>query len=160
MLDRRTLAGTPESGPWHQFRKEIAVDIRSLFSFEGRIGRGTYWKFVLANAFIWLVLYLIAGNANNGFITFLAVIVLLVMAVVGITTSVKRWHDRDKSGAWYFIAFIPIVGPIWALVELGFLPGTDGSNQYGSPDSGSPFVGDSLPADATVIPPQSREWGH
>ena len=45
--------------------------------------------------------------------------------------QVKRWHDRGKSGWWVLIALIPLVGPIWAIIETGFLPGTSGPNEYG-----------------------------
>jgi len=45
--------------------------------------------------------------------------------------SVKRWQDRNKSGLWIFISFIPVIGPIWMLVENGFLRGTSGNNKYG-----------------------------
>jgi len=45
--------------------------------------------------------------------------------------QIRRWHDRDKSGWWVFIGFIPIIGPLWTLIELGFLPGTPGPNHYG-----------------------------
>ena len=43
----------------------------------------------------------------------------------------KRWHDRGKSGWWTLIGLIPIIGGLWILIELGFLKGTYGSNQYG-----------------------------
>jgi uncharacterized membrane protein YhaH (DUF805 family) len=44
---------------------------------------------------------------------------------------VKRWHDRGKHGYWVFINLIPLVGPIWALIELGFLgPTDDYTNEY------------------------------
>ena len=49
----------------------------------------------------------------------------------------KRWHDRGKSGWWNLIALIPIIGPIWALVESGFLKGDCGSNRYGHEDASS-----------------------
>ncbi len=45
--------------------------------------------------------------------------------------TVKRYHDRGKSAWWYLIQFIPIIGGIWALVELGFCSGDDGDNEYG-----------------------------
>ena len=45
--------------------------------------------------------------------------------------NVKRWHDRDKSGWWVLIGLIPLIGAIWALVELGFLKGTYGKNRFG-----------------------------
>jgi uncharacterized membrane protein YhaH (DUF805 family) len=44
---------------------------------------------------------------------------------------VKRWHDRDKSGAWMFINAIPLFGWIWTLIECGLMPGTYGPNRYG-----------------------------
>lgn len=93
---------------------------------------------------------MVATGGHNALLTLLAFVLLLATMVVGVATSVKRWHDRGKSGSWYFISLIPIVGPIWALVELGFLPGTPGDNRYGAPDSGSPFVGEPLPAEATT----------
>ena len=45
--------------------------------------------------------------------------------------QVKRWHDRDKSGWFVLVNFIPFIGTIWALVELGFLRGTMGPNRFG-----------------------------
>jgi uncharacterized membrane protein YhaH (DUF805 family) len=44
----------------------------------------------------------------------------------------KRWHDRDKSGWWSLILLVPFIGSIWALVECGCLPGTEGPNRYGA----------------------------
>ena len=120
------------------------MDIKTLFSFDGRIGRGTFWKIGLANLVITVVAFGIASASESGFLMFLAAIVYLVCSVVGLATSVKRWHDRDKSWAWIFIAAIPFIGGIWALVENGFLPGTDGPNQYGLPESGSPFESESF----------------
>jgi uncharacterized membrane protein YhaH (DUF805 family) len=49
----------------------------------------------------------------------------------GIVGQIKRWHDRDKSGWFVLVNLIPFVGPIWVLVELGFLRGTAGPNRFG-----------------------------
>ena len=43
----------------------------------------------------------------------------------------KRWHDRNKSAWWILIAFIPIIGALWFLIECGFLKGTVGPNRFG-----------------------------
>ena len=72
--------------------------------------------------------------------------------------TIKRLHDRDKSAGWYLIygiapfGFVPgrdlfldrarqemasilfvlsFVGLIWAIIELGFMRGTDGPNRFG-----------------------------
>ena len=69
----------------------------------------------------------------------LSAIASLVGAVVGIASlwicvalDIKRCHDRDKPGWWLLIFyFIPVIGWVWGLIELGFLDGAPGSNKYG-----------------------------
>jgi len=61
----------------------------------------------------------------------LAVVLIALDLWVFLAVNVKRWHDRGKSGWWCLLLFIPILGPIWTIVELGFLRGTVGWNDYG-----------------------------
>jgi uncharacterized membrane protein YhaH (DUF805 family) len=44
---------------------------------------------------------------------------------------VKRYHDRNKSGWWILIVFVPVIGGLWYFIECGFLRGTPGPNTYG-----------------------------
>lgn len=105
-----------------------------LLSLNGRIPRKTYWMFFLAIIVLNVVALaldsLIAGDDIEAFPVF-SIIVSLVMIWPSIAVSAKRWHDRDKSGWWMLITLIPLVGPIWALVENGFLAGTEGDNRFG-----------------------------
>ena len=58
--------------------------------------------------------------------------ILAIIAIYpSIAVSVKRCHDRDRSGWFLLLGLIPLVN-IWVLVELGFLKGTTGENKYGS----------------------------
>jgi uncharacterized membrane protein YhaH (DUF805 family) len=43
------------------------------------------------------------------------VLVLVPALWPGIAVSIKRWHDRNKSGWWVWINLIPLVGAIWSL---------------------------------------------
>lgn len=61
----------------------------------------------------------------------LASAVQLTLLVSAIKVAIKRFHDRDKGGAWVFIILVPIVGQVWYLVETGFLAGTPGPNRFG-----------------------------
>ena len=61
---------------------------------------------------------------------------MIPMAWIGLAIQVKRWHDRNKSGWWCLIALVPYIGGLWQLVECGFLPGTQGRNDYGEDPSG------------------------
>ncbi|MGQ0485996.1 MAG: DUF805 domain-containing protein [Hyphomicrobiales bacterium] len=60
-------------------------------------------------------------------------LIILVVVFLWPTLAIyaKRWHDRGKSGWWMLIILIPLIGPIWVLIELGFLRGTKGPNHYG-----------------------------
>ena len=108
-----------------------------LFSFSGRIGRATYWGVYIVMLIISLFLILVIlgirgdgeGIAAIGLIIYFLYIVISIW--IELAVQVKRWHDRNKSGWMVLINFIPLVGAIWAFVELGFLRGTTGPNQYG-----------------------------
>jgi uncharacterized membrane protein YhaH (DUF805 family) len=129
------------------------VDFGKLFSFDGRISRSTYWGIILlqfgafiAYAFIAIPIRIVENNMDGGasvilsaFSGLLSLAFGLAWVVISLASQVKRWHDRDKSGWWLLITFVPFIGSIWAFIELGCLAGTDGRNSYGFPSSGSPF---------------------
>ena len=67
----------------------------------------------------------------------LTLIYILLIIFLKLPVTVKRWHDRDKSGWWSLVGSIPFIGQIWSFIELGLLVGTRGPNQYG-PDPTQP----------------------
>jgi len=112
-----------------------------FFSFSGRIGRMTYWMSTLGLivAAVALMFFLLPKGAIDaespppglGMSAGMMLVINLAMIWCMLAISVKRWHDRDKSGWWVLITLIPVIGALWALVENGFLKGTDGPNSYG-----------------------------
>ncbi|MDP9137032.1 MAG: DUF805 domain-containing protein, partial [Pseudomonadota bacterium] len=116
---------------------------RLLTSFEGRINRGKFWAGVAVLIVAQTLLYMIVGTVFglsylDGGVTQYALLSNPISVVVGLALFIcllavyaKRWHDRDKSGWWSLILFIPFVGGIWVLVECGCLPGTEGPNRFG-----------------------------
>ena len=110
-----------------------------LFSFDGRIGRQTWWLMTIGISVVAVVLALsIAsvflstdGTGDDAAGTTLYILIYVIAWVASLATSVKRWHDRGKSGWWVLIGLVPFIGGIWALIENGFLAGTPGPNQYG-----------------------------
>jgi uncharacterized membrane protein YhaH (DUF805 family) len=109
-----------------------------LTSFTGRIGRQTYWLCTLAFFLFFLLVSTLLGSDEEGLGAVLMVLLMLVTTFMGFAVAAKRWHDRDKCGWWSLIAFVPIIGGIWMLIELGFLPGTRGPNRFG-PDPIGPL---------------------
>jgi uncharacterized membrane protein YhaH (DUF805 family) len=57
-------------------------------------------------------------------------LVSLINLLPGLSVLVRRLHDRDKSGWWFWFLFVPIVGFIVLLVWF-CTKGTTGPNQYG-----------------------------
>ena len=113
-----------------------------FFSPSGRIGRAQWWLAQLVVlAIVIIAVVLLFGMLNGAteqarsadvlLLSIGLVIVSLMLIWMGFCLTVKRYHDRGKSGWWYLIQFIPLIGGIWALVELGFCSGDDGDNEYG-----------------------------
>jgi len=67
-------------------------------------------------------------------------VIALAILYPSLAVAAKRFHDRDKSGWWILILFIPIIGFIWYLVELGFLPGMPSPNRFGPDPLGMPAL--------------------
>lgn len=117
--------------------------IGQLLWVNGRNGRGKYWLIGLCQSivFCWLSWdFIVATLSKNEAAMSLALgqlttfsPLLIVSGWFGLVNIIRRYHDRGKRGWWYFIVLIPIIGPIWQLVELGFCRGEDGHNQWGPP---------------------------
>lgn len=102
------------------------MDWQQLFtSFDGRISRQPFW----IGGLVLLGVNLVAAAALGRGV--LGTLVGLALIYPSLCVSIKRWHDRGKSGWWVLIGFVPVIGWIWTLVECGFLPGTPAANDYG-----------------------------
>ena len=115
-----------------------ALVIRSLlFSFQGRISRSGYWLghiYLVAVLCISQALWVRTGAAEGAtrlLVLFPFALVCPGIVWINLAVLAKRWHDRGKSGWMSLILLVPIVGQLWSGVELGFLKGTKGWNQYG-----------------------------
>ena len=54
--------------------------------------------------------------------------------------TIKRAHDRNRTGWYALIILIPLAGPLWFLVEFGFLSGTAGPNRFGADPVSAPVA--------------------
>ena len=68
-------------------------------------------------------------------LTFLFIGIMGIAIISSIALTIKRLHDRNKSAWWFLLAFVPVFGALWYLVEVGFLPGTQGANKYGEQEA-------------------------
>jgi uncharacterized membrane protein YhaH (DUF805 family) len=116
--------------------------------------------FIVIGIIFWLLIWLTVGVASYA-AQWLAFLLQLILAYPNYNLSAKRFQDRDRPPVWalYFIAatiiygllgllgvftssgFMAMIGnllsvailivAVWFLIELGFLRGTVGPNQYG-----------------------------
>ena len=109
------------------------MDWKNLFlTYDGRLNRQPYWIGTLVLVVVNVVGSLIGAVVGGAVGNLIAIIVGLGVLYPSICIAIKRCHDRDKSGWWICILFIPLIGFIWWLVEFGFLRGTVGPNRFGA----------------------------
>ena len=106
--------------------------MRRCWSYEGRAPRSEWWAVsVLVLLPAALVGELLKGQ-SDGIVAQIILLLLLTMLLwASVACSVRRLHDRNKDGTWYLLSLVPAIGPIWLLIECGFLPGTAGANDFG-----------------------------
>ena len=108
-----------------------------LFGRQGRIGRRRWWLWGVAMpigmGLYFTVLLRVAGVAPRS----TDILVNLLLFWPTLAVSVKRWHDRGKSGWWVLIALVPVIGWVWVLIENGLLRGDAGPNRFGEPEARS-----------------------
>ncbi len=104
-----------------------------LFSFEGRIGRRSFWVVTLTMLALSAEVQRVLGSfgPDNPMTASTAILSLLwfVIAVwIILAIQVKRWHDIGKTGWWAAISFVPILGPVWVIIQCGFMKGSQDNN--------------------------------
>ena len=105
--------------------------VRSCYSnyvtFSGRAARSEYWFFVLFQCVITLICWiLIPFGLGRTFLGLFA----LASFLPAISVTVRRLHDTDRSGWWYWIGLVPLVGAILLLIWF-CTRGTSGANRFG-----------------------------
>ena len=82
--------------------------------FRGRARRKEYWLFILFNTIISFALILIEYSVGGPGIV--VGLYYLAVAIPSLAVLVRRLHDTNRSGWWFFINFIPLIGGIIILV--------------------------------------------
>jgi uncharacterized membrane protein YhaH (DUF805 family) len=148
--------------PESRFRRRLGTFFDFMFGHDGRIGRMYYWLGLLAMTGIIGLLAAIAdelvpGTGDIGrYVAFGIIVGALIWMHSALT--IKRLHDRDRAGIWYFLYglappglllwavylhadkqydaaslmyVISLLGFAGAFIELGLMRGTAGPNRFG-----------------------------
>ena len=133
------------------FGQAIASGFKNYVSWKGRATRAEYWWWTL---FIFIVTLpfnisynvgsqagleaAIASGDQTAFMAalfgptyWLLVLVTLVFLLPSLAVTIRRLHDIDRSGGWFWIILVPFAGSIVLLV-FALLPSTPGKNRFDS----------------------------
>ena len=121
----------------------IGSVFRNYFRFRGRARRSEYWWFVVVRGAVYVALCIgvealdADGLVSEGSrsvpqdVLLSAIIILLLGTIIpDLTVTVRRLHDADRSGTWFLLAFVPMIG--WLLIAaMAADRGTRGPNRFG-----------------------------
>ncbi|PID36282.1 MAG: DUF805 domain-containing protein [Rhodobacterales bacterium] len=130
--------------------------VRTVYSkyatFSGRATRSEYWWFILFYMIAYAALTFVDGALFGSVerLVYGVKVEMQVMALSGIFAlasflpslgvAVRRLHDTDRSGWWFLIAFVPLIGFIVLLVFF-VTDGTRGANRFGPDPKGGDTTG-------------------
>ena len=110
------------------FTEAIQTCFSKYATFEGRARRSEYWYFFLFNFIVTMVISVLVNALSLP--PFISGLVSLALLVPGLAVAWRRFHDIGKSGAWYLLSLIPIIGTIIVIIWL-CKDSEPGENQFG-----------------------------
>jgi len=95
--------------------------LRRWSDFEGRSTRPAFWWFQLSFFLILLAISFVGEAlpaAIGGVFSIVGVLFVLLMIVPSLSMAVRRLHDTGKSGWYYLLTVIPLVGFVIMIVLM------------------------------------------
>ena len=99
----------------------VTLYFKNYVNFQGRSRRSEYWWVCLFN--------MIVSGILTAALPEIAGIWTLAVAIPSLSLAVRRLHDIGKSGWWYLIGLIPLVGSI--ILIVWFCKDSTEDNQWG-----------------------------
>jgi uncharacterized membrane protein YhaH (DUF805 family) len=95
----------------------------NYLNFSGRAKRPEFW---------WFALFVFVASILLGALSDLLVGLFgLAVLLPGIAVAVRRLHDVDRSGWWYLLVLIPVLGSLILIFAFFIHRGTRGENRFG-----------------------------
>ena len=140
MLDKVTPPPLPNSGMVNNHSAEANYGIMDWFkkglrnyaNFSGRARRKEYWYFVLVQMGLVIIAMILDAIIFNSEIGLFYIVVALGLFLPGLAVTIRRLHDTSRSGWWFLISILPLIGSIVLLVFLASDTKFE-TNQWGPP---------------------------
>ncbi|WP_201618788.1 DUF805 domain-containing protein [Psychrobacter maritimus] len=140
MLDKTTPPPLPSSAMVNNHNAEANFGIldwfkkalRNYTNFSGRARRKEYWYFVLVQMGLIIVAMILDAIIFNSETGLFYIVVALGLFLPGLAVTIRRLHDTSRSGWWFLLSILPLIGSIILLVFLASDTKLE-TNQWGPP---------------------------
>lgn len=104
--------------------------LKNYVTFDGRARRKEFWFFTLVQFIILVITQIIDAILSTDFVFY--AIAALALFIPSLSAAVRRLHDTGRSGWWFLIALIPLIGTILLIIWLATETKPE-NNQWGQP---------------------------
>jgi uncharacterized membrane protein YhaH (DUF805 family) len=108
------------------FEQAIRSGFKNYIGFTGRATRSEFWYWTLFAVVVQLLVDLVTADK----LEVVSALVSLALFLPSLSVSIRRLHDIDKSGWWFLLWFVPIVGWI-VMIYWACCQGSEGPNRFG-----------------------------
>jgi uncharacterized membrane protein YhaH (DUF805 family) len=114
-------------------QESVSTCFSKYATFQGRAPRSEYWWWALFCVIVTAILLglgaALMGDSSIPWIVFSLFMLAIILPSLAVT--VRRLHDSDHSGWWYFIQLVPAIGGLWFLYFM-VIGGSPGPNRFGN----------------------------
>lgn len=104
--------------------------LKNYANFTGRARRKEFWFFALTQFIILIIAQILDAILGSEFLFYM--LTVLALFIPALAVSIRRLHDIGKSGWWYLIGLVPLIGFI--LLIIWFATETkQNNNEWGQP---------------------------
>ena len=106
--------------------------LRNYVSFSGRARRKEYWYFFLVQMGVVIIAMILDAIIFSSETGLFYIVAALGLFLPGLAVTIRRLHDTSRSGWWFLIGVVPLIGSIILLVFLASDTKPE-INQWGPP---------------------------
>jgi uncharacterized membrane protein YhaH (DUF805 family) len=92
------------------FQESISTCFAKYATFAGRASRSEFWWFHLFCILVYLAVRIYSRQPS------VMDLAMLILFLPSLAVSARRLHDIGRSGWWYLLTFLPIIGTIVLIV--------------------------------------------
>lgn len=113
------------------FEQAITICLKEKFcDFSGRAARSEFWWWQVFGLIVMTAISFLGFILGDTLVAVMQSIISLALFLPSLGVIVRRLHDINKSGWWFLLWFIPVVG--WIILIVWWCKDSDPMpNQYG-----------------------------